>query len=232
MQRITTCPPFEDSQRITLILQEMNAEQRRQLVGYVRKRLEALDYCNAAFENTISDEKQELMDSVNAGKIEPNDPDLLGTLFKYNYLILPTFRNGMLVSACSLIEDVLLRIGTDSISDFKSHVQNLRRRGISTVRKYIQVIQDHLLIDFSEIDDSLKLIDDLIKVRNAIVHAWGKIEKSRSPNALRKIVARHNWLQESDDGYIIVEDETYADAITPFLSLIEHILDSLPQPDN
>ena len=149
----------------------------------------------------------------------------------FGILILPTFRNGILVSACSLIEDVLLRIGTESISDFKSAVQSIKRR-ISTVRKYIQVIQDHLGIDFSQIADSLDLIDDLIKVRNAIVHAWGKIENCNNPTTLKNIIARYSWLQESGDGYIVVEDETYADAITPFLRLIEHILDALSQPDN
>jgi len=209
----------------------MDAEQRRNLIRYVRKRLEALDYCNATFENTISGEKQELMDSVNAGNIDPDDPDLSKALFKYNYLILPTFRNGMLVSACSLIEDVLLRVGTESISDFKSEVQSLRSRN-STIRKYLQVIHDHLGIDFSQIADWLNLIDDLNKVRNAIVHAWGKIENCSNPPTLRQIIARYGWLQESGDGYIVVGDETYADAITPFLRLIEHILDALPQPDN
>lgn len=206
----------------------MNQKQRQKLIRYVHKRLDALDSCNATFENAILEEKQRLNDLVNTGKIPPDDPDLSKALFERD-LILLTFRNGMLVSACSLIEDVLLRIGTDTISNFKSHVHGLSQKRISTIRKYIQVIQDHLGIDFSRIVDTLNLIDDLIKVRNAIVHAWGRIDDCSDRDKLRRIIARYNWLQETDDGYILVGDETYADAITPFLGLVKHILDALPK---
>jgi hypothetical protein len=99
---------------------------------------------------------------------------------------------------------------------------------MSTVRKYLQVLQNNLPIDFASIDDNLQLIDDIVKIRNAITHAWGKIDNCTNPIILRKIISRRKWLQETGDGYILVDDEAYADAITPVLRLVEHILDNIP----
>ncbi|MGB2861998.1 MAG: hypothetical protein WBC05_01615 [Sedimentisphaerales bacterium] len=210
----------------------MNSSQRKKFIWYFRKRLKSLNYCNATFESTIEAEKQGLTDSVNNGKIQPNSPELNKAFFEYDYHILPTFRNCMLLGACTLIEDVLLRFGTDIIPDFKVHVHELSRSRMSTVRKYLQVLESQLTIDFTFIENDLQLIDDIFKIRNAIAHAWGKIDSCNNHAALRVIISRRSWVQETGDGYILVEDVAYADAITPVLTLVEHILDSVPVSDD
>ena len=195
-------------------------------------RLESLDYCVATFENTIQDEKQTYVDAVNRKRIEPDDPELSEALFKLNYHILPTFRNCMIVAVCTLIEDILLAIGSYTVPDFESHVGRLRRRRMSTVRRYLQVLESQLTIDFTFIDNDLLLIDDIVKIRNAITHAWGKIDNCDNHVTLRKIISRRNWVQETGDGYILVSDEAYADAIEPVLRLVRHIFDSVPVSDD
>ena len=55
----------------------MDSFRKKQFISYFNKRLDALDYCNATFENTIGDEKQSLVDSVNDRKIQLDDPLLL-----------------------------------------------------------------------------------------------------------------------------------------------------------
>jgi len=208
----------------------MNSAKKRQFIKYFHKRLESLNYCNATFENAIQDEQQDIMNMVNDGRIQSDAPEFSDAFFKLNYLILPTFRNCMLVAACTLIEDLLLQIGTDIIPSFESHVD--RQKYLSTIRKYLKVLQDNLPIDFTPIEKNLSLIDDIAKVRNAIVHAWGRIDNCTNPTTLRKIISRRKWLQETGDGYILVGEETYAEAIEPTLTLFDHILNSIPVSDD
>lgn len=210
----------------------MNLSQRKKIIWYFRKRLDALDYCVATFENTIQDEKQTIMDSVNNGRIQPDSPELSEALVKLDYHVLPTFRNCMLLGACTLIEDFLLLIGIDIIPDFKVQQRKLRRRRMSTVRRYLQVLESQLTIDFTFIDNDLLLIDDIVKIRNAITHAWGKIDNCTNSAVLREIISKRNWVEETGDGYILVGDEAYADAIEPALKLVRHILDSVPVSDD
>ena len=77
----------------------MDSSQRKEFISYFRRRLDALDYCNATFENEILDEKQKLMDGVNDGKIQSDDPELNKAIFKLNCQVLPTFRNCILLGA-------------------------------------------------------------------------------------------------------------------------------------
>jgi hypothetical protein len=210
----------------------MNLSQRKKFIWYFRERLESLDYCNATFENTIQDEKQSYMDSVNNGRIQPDSPEFRKALAKLDYNILPTFRYCIFLGACTLIEDVLLRFGIDVIPYFKVQARKLRRRRMSTVRSYLQVLKSQLQIDFTFIDNDLQLIDDIVKIRNAIAHAWGKIDNCNNHVELRDIISRRNWVEETGNGYIYLNDEAYADAIEPVLSLVKHILDSVPVSDD
>ena len=208
----------------------MNSSQKEKFIRYFRKRLESLDYCNATFENTVRDEMQAIMDSVNNGKIQSDDPELSVAFSKLNFLIPSTFRNCMIVAACTLIEDVLLRFGVYTVPDFESNVDRLNN--MSKIRKYLRVLQDEIPLDFTPIEENLQLIDDIIKIRNAIVHTWGTIDSCSNHAALRGIILRRNWVEETGDGYIFLDDVAYADAIDPVLRLVEHILDSVPVSDD
>ncbi|MBN1805164.1 MAG: hypothetical protein JW837_07935 [Sedimentisphaerales bacterium] len=209
----------------------MNSSQRKKFIWYFHKRLESLDYCNTTFENAILDEKQDIMNTVKSGSIQPDDPEISKALNKYDYHILPTFRNCMLLGAYTFIEDVLLQFGTDAIQDFTVQVRQSSYR-MSKVRRYLKVLGSQLTIDFTSINNDLRLIDDIGKIRNAITHAWGKIDNCNNPAELRRIISRRNWVEETGDGYILVRDDAYADAIDPLLELVEHILNSVPASDN
>ena len=217
----------------------MNSSQRKNFIWYFRKRLESLNYCDATFETTIEAEKKVLMDSVNNENIKSTDPEFNKAFSKLNNHVLPTFRNCMLLGACTLIEDVLLQIGTNTITNFENKANKAKKgnvckskkeEGLSKIRKYLQVLESKL--DFAPIDNDLQLIDDIVKIRNAIAHAWGKIDSCNNPAALRNIISRRDWVKDPGDGYIYLEDEAYADAITPVLNLVEHILDSITVSDD
>lgn len=183
----------------------MNLSQRKEFIWYFRKRLESLDYCNATFENTVRDEIDTMMDGVNKGRIQSNDPELSVAFAKLNYLIPSTFRNCMIVGACTLIEDILLLIGSYTVPGFESHVGRLSN--MSKIRKYLSVLGDEIPMDFTTIDRQLQLIYDIVKIRNAIVHRWGKIDNCNNHIALRNIISQRNWVEETGDGYIFLNDE-------------------------
>ena len=207
----------------------MKQKQRKQFISYFRKRLESLDYCNATFENTLLDEKQDMVNSVNRGKISEDDPELLEAFSKIDYLILPTFRNCMIVAVCTFLEETLRRIGMLSFSDFDSEANKLSN--MSKIRKYLEVYQSNMAIDLSSIQDHICAIDDIVLLRNAIVHRWGKIESCANPDKLREIIERRKWVLETGDGYIYLNDEAYADVVEPVLEIVKYLVDKIPVTD-
>ena len=210
----------------------MNSSQRKEFISYFRKRLDALDYCNATFENKIHAEKQSFVDMVNDKKIQPDNPEFKKAIFKLDCHVLPTFRNCILLGACTFVEDILLRFGIEVIEDFSEQTRKLKSRNrMSTIRRYLKVLESQLTIDFTPINNDLLLIDDIFKIRNAIAHAWGKVDSCNNHTALRDIMSRRGWVYESEDGYISFSDVAYAEAIGPVLELVEHILDSVPVSD-
>ena len=126
----------------------------------------------------------------------------------------------------------MLRFGIEVIEDFREQTHRLKRRSrMSTVRRYLKVLESQLTIDFTPINNDLLLIDDIFKIRNAITHAWGKVDNCNNHTTLRDIMSRRDWVYESEEGYISLSDIAYAEAIEPVLKLVEHILDSVPVSD-
>jgi len=207
----------------------MKQAQRKQFISYFRKRLDSLDYCNSTFENSLLDEKQDMVDSVNRGNISADDPELLEAFSKIDYLILPTFRNCMIVAVCTFLEETLRRIGILSFTDFDSEANKLSN--MSKIRKYVQVYQSNMAIDLGPIQDSICTIDDIILLRNAIVHAWGKIDNCTNPEKLREIIARRGCVLETGDGYIYLNDEAYANVVEPVLGIVEYLINEIPVTD-
>jgi len=129
----------------------MNLSQRKKFIGYFDMRLESLDDCYITFKKTIDDEKKTIKDSVYNGCIKSTDPELNKTFFKLDCHILSTFRNCMIVAACTLIEDVLLQIGVYTVPDFEKRVKKVKKvekeeEGLSKIRKYLQVLESQLSI--------------------------------------------------------------------------------------
>ena len=222
----------------------MNLSQRKQFKRYFYKRLEALDYCNNTFEIKVRDEIKTIMNSDNSGRVLSIDSELyfdseLSKAFaKLNYRIPSTFRNCMIVAVCTLIEDFLLRIGTDTIINFEKKAKKVKKakkekEGLSKIKRYGRVLQDEFS-SFTPINNDLQLIDDFVTIRNSIVHTWGKIdsEKKKKRAKLRDIILRQNWVEETNDGYIFLNNEAYADAITPVKKLVRQILVSVPVSDD
>ncbi len=189
----------------------MNSSQRKQFIEYFNERLDSIDYCYLTVVNAFDDDTKGLTDgSEDLAKFDP---------------YFSTFRNLILIGACVLVEDVLLRFGTDIIPDFKVHVSKIKKG--CKIRKYLKVLKDHFTIDFTPINNDLQLIDDIVKIRNGIAHAGGKIDSCYNRVILRSIIKRRNWVKETDKGYIFLNNDAYIEATKPVLNLVEHILDNV-----
>ena len=208
----------------------MNESQREQFIRYFRKRIESLDYCNSTFENTLLDEKQDMVDYVNRGGIQPDDPELNEAFSKIDCLILPTFRNCMLVAVCTLLEETLRRIGTLTVAAFDAQVA--KKKTGTKISKYLRVLKDQLSLDYNPVDASINVLDHIVVIRNAIAHAWGKIDNCSNPDKIRDAVSNISWAVITDDDYIYLEDEAYADVVEPVLDIIQHIINVLPNKDS
>jgi len=64
---------------------KMNLAQKRQFIRYFRNRRASLDYCNATFENTVRDQMQTIMNRVNNGRIQSDDPELSAAFTRLNW---------------------------------------------------------------------------------------------------------------------------------------------------
>jgi len=74
----------------------------------------------------------------------------------------------------------------------------------------------------------LQRVDDIVNIRNAIAHAWGKIDKCTNAVTLQRIILRRDWIQETNDGYVFLGDVAYAEAIQLVRDLVRYILERVP----
>ncbi len=57
-----------------------------------------------------------------------------------------------------------------------------------------KVLESQLTFDFTLIDNDVLLIDDIVKTRNAIAHAWGYIDSCNNHAALRDTISRRDCM--------------------------------------
>jgi hypothetical protein len=207
----------------------MKKTQLKQFISYFRNRLESLDYCNSIFKSALQDEKQNMVDSVKRGNISADDPELKEALSKIEGFLLPTLSYLMIGAVCSFLEETLLRIGMLSFSDFDSEAKKLRN--MSTVRKYLKVYQSNMAIDLVPIQVHISIIDDIIFLRNVIMHYWGKIDDYKKLGKLQAIIACRKWVSVTDEGRIFLDDQAYADVTNPVLEIVQYLVDKIPVTD-
>lgn len=135
----------------------------------------------------------------------------------------------MIVAVCTFLEETLRNVGVLSFSDFDSEANKINN--MSKIRKYIEVYKSNMSIDLGPIQGHICKIDDIISLRNAIVHAWGKIDNCRNPGRLRQIIEHLGWVFETGDGYIHLNDESYADVVDPVLEIVEYLIGKIPLTD-
>ena len=189
----------------------ISRDHKKNMMQYLVKRLESLDYCRASFEENINADKNGMLDSVTRGQLSPNNADLHKALFKIDYLIAPTFRNCMLIAVCTYLEESLRRLGNLIIDDYDSKVKQLKSG--NWLKKQLRVYRSQIGADLNSIKKHIKKFEEIIFIRNAIVHSWGKVDAHRNPSKIKKIIDDNHWAEVSVDGLIYLDDQAYAYAM-------------------
>ena len=102
------------------------------------------------------------------------------------------FRQAMLVMVLSYLDEAMKLIGEASISNYSAKISE-QRKG-SWFEKQKKLFEKYG-VSFEGIKDECERINDLIKVRNCIVHAGGRIDKCRNPKQVEIAISR---LKERD----------------------------------
>ncbi len=163
---------------------------------------------------------------VNRGELSPSGRDLGRALSRLEYLVATTFRYCMLTAVCTFLEESMRMLGELVIDDYGEKVKR-ERRG-SWLKKQCRVYKSCSEIELSGIADKIRLFEDVIVVRNAVVHAWGRIDACRGHKKLREVVSRHSWAEETADGYVFLDDQAVPDAMIASGEIVNHVLDQIP----
>jgi GTPase SAR1 family protein len=102
------------------------------------------------------------------------------------------FRQAMLIMVCSYLEEAMDLIGEAVISEYPAKISKKTKENWFEKRKKFF---EEAGVSFKEIKDQCERINDLLVVRNCIVHSGGRIDKYRYPAQVEEAVER---LKERD----------------------------------
>jgi hypothetical protein len=140
------------------------------LIKYLFKKLDSLHQAYASFEDSLQDEIHTLANSA-----LPETE--VGRVYHHlEYIIANLSRQAMLIMACSCLEEAMDLVGEISISNY--HAKLDKKKKGSWFKKRTTLFQEAGVL-FRAVEDDCGRIDDLVEVRNCIVHAGGWTEKYR-----------------------------------------------------
>jgi len=204
----------------------MTASQQgnRDLADHLHRRLEYLRACTIHIENKLRQEKMDLRQKIHDGVYSKNDPAIGQMVFHIEYVVGHTFRYCMLVAVCSFVEEAMKAIGTRRLPDYEARIKAGKQR--NWLRRHIRVLRDGVGLDTAPIKSHLGKFYDIITLRNCIVHAWGKLAKTRNPQTVKAAIKRLEGADVSTDGYLLLHDEVVSEAIETAEDIVETILQS------
>ena len=197
---------------------------KKKLVQYLKRREGYLDYCDGSIVNWLEKEKESIR--KNRGDTSGNQE----AIFKLDYPIAGTFNNCMVFAGCAFLEDAVRKIGNLAIEEYDSKVK--QQKSGSWLAKHFIVVTSHTKTDLSLIEEQIEQFEKIIIIRNAIAHAWGKVDAGRNPAKLREIIAGNpTWGGVTRDGYIHLEHEAYCAAMKAAKKIIDHMLNKMLTSD-
>ncbi len=197
-------------------------DMNKKLADYLHRRLQYLEVCTSEIENKLKDDKSSLLDDIDNGVRDKNDPDIGKLVFHLNYVVGNTFRYTMLVGICSFVEEALKAIAKLLFSDYESQFKNLRKG--SEIDKHIKLLTRDEKFDAASIQTDLDKFKDMYTLRNCIVHAWGKLENAKVPDDVTEALARIETAEISKDGYLLLGDQVIAEAIDTAESIVDSVI--------
>lgn len=202
--------------------------QRDKLIQYYHRRRDALDFCGATFHHAIEDETQEIMDLINKGRRSADDPEIQQALGTLSGPIASTLRNCLFIAVCCFLDDLLRRAGNLILNDYDAMFRkNKQEHRDNFLKTHLRILETRVGMKFQPLHNQIAQLDYAVSVRNALVHAWGKVETSTNPDRLREVLGALTWAVESGDGYIALSDQAYPDTMHATMDLVEYVFEQL-----
>lgn len=201
----------------------MNATNPNQQLGdYLRKRLEHMEQCKAAFDSHLNEEKRELQRKLDMDTLRHDDPAVGKIVHHREYVVANTFRYTMLVGLCSFLEEAIKEIAERLLSDYDAKLKSVKKG--NWLRRHMRILVDRSGVDLGPIEQDLNKFHDLITLRNCVVHAWGKVAAANDPAAVKAAVGRIQTATMFRDGFLCFGDQVLPEAIIAAENIAEHIL--------
>ena len=139
-------------------------------VRYLRKRLDYLRECNADIENRIRDDGNEFIRTCH------EDRACNEYLWHIKTVVLPTFRYTMFTAVCTFLEELIKFLCDRSVVDYRKKLKACRPG--TWLAKHRQLFTDNTSVDLAAIKVHLDTMEDFVKVRNCIIHGWGRVNEN------------------------------------------------------
>jgi hypothetical protein len=199
----------------------LTSEQKEELMTYLSKRFEYIRESVASAETFLKEERDRYAkQATTQGELSPGIQDALHDI---DYGLSTTFRYCFLVAVCSFVDDFLKKVGALTVTDYDRKFEGFKGNWLN---KHLRVLKSETGINIAPVNDQIVLFKDIVTVRNAIVHQWGKVETSRNKKILETIIGKYDWIKKSADGYIYLNDNAISTALVAVREIVQHILDN------
>ncbi len=206
---------------LMLSIKGKSAKITQKLIGYLSKKLDSIYQIYASFENDL---QKNIFSLTNSGLSEQD----IGRAFqRLEYIEGNLFRQAMLIMVCSYLEEAMDLIGEAIISEYISKIKKRTKGNWFEKRK--KIFED-AGISFKEIKDECNRINDLLVIRNCIVHSGGSIEKYKYQAKVEEAVERLkerdkdrnvNLVEITADKFLYLGDNVIATAIIASQEIIK-----------
>lgn len=194
----------------------LTPEQKNELVAYVKERYKYLNRCATSVEGFFEKKYKDCALQSKNGKLTPEIQKVYDDIEANRR----TFRYCFLVAVCSYVEDILKTIGKLIVVNYLKKIKK-EPQNISNFQKQIKVLESDGKINFNSIRSDISLFDDIIIVRNSIIHNWGNVEISSNKSKLKSM--KYNWINTTKD-YLCLTDEALPTARITAMNIMHHIL--------
>ena len=139
-------------------------------------------------------------------KLDPSEEDFFAEEYEKIKKFQRYFGYSVIILIFSILEHLLEEV-CNIVKRFKNLSLNpgdLKGQGIERAKNYIKKV---CKIPFPSDSPEWEFIQDLLEVRNCIVHANGKINEYKNPEKLKDIINRVSGLDSDEYGYVIIKEE-------------------------
>ena len=193
------------------------------LRGYLYRRLQYINQCYAEIQSKLSDDANDLLQKIDDGDCNVNDPVVGEIIYNLDFVVGYTFRYTMLVGVCSFLEESVKAI-TELVlkAEYKAKINAHKR--VSWLDKHIRALSEDDSKKWNTIQSNLNTFRDLVTLRNCVVHTWGKVAGTKKPSEVRRAADRIETADISADGYLIFGDQVVPTAIIAAENITEHLI--------